>query len=173
MIAHSFCITCYVIDCHEINWDSVRRNSKSKLMLVYDNFLVTTFMAKRYRPVYGATLWNRKKITMCDILKLECGTWYHHPRRQQCVLSRNLRNFKVVAWHHDAVTISKIIVFEIICCVAYYSAARFTFPIEQPSNMAAKCGIRRSWKLKVKPNLGCCCNIVITISYISAFVSSW
>ena len=73
----------------------------------------------------------------------------------------------------DAVTISKIIVFEIICYIAYHSAARFTFPIEQPSNKAAKCGIRRSWKLKVKPNLGCCCNIAITISYISVFVSSW
>ena len=62
----------------------------------------------------------------------------------------------------DAVTISKIIVFEIICDVAYYSAAKF-----QPSNKATKCGIRRSWKLKVKPNLGCFSNIAITISYIS------
>ena len=26
---------------------------------------------------------------------LECGTWYHHPRRIQCVRSRNLRIFKV------------------------------------------------------------------------------
>ena len=34
----------------------------------------------------------------------------------------------------DAVTIAKIIVFEIICYVAWYSAAKFTFPIEQPSN---------------------------------------
>ena len=33
----------------------------------------------------------------------------------------------------DAVTISKIIVFDIICFVAYYSAAKFTLPIEQPS----------------------------------------
>ena len=66
----------------------------------------------------------------------------------------------------DAVTISKIIVFEIICSVVYYSVAKFTFPIEQPS----KCGIRRSWKLKVKPNLGYCSNIAITISYISVFI---
>ena len=45
---------------------------------------------------------------------------------------------------------SKKIVFEIICNVAYHSAARFTFPIEQPSNKATKCvkcGIRWSWKL--------------------------
>ena len=31
---------------------------------------------------------------------LECGTWYHHPRRLQCVLSRNLRIFKVATWHY-------------------------------------------------------------------------
>ena len=66
-----------------------------------------------------------------------------------------------------------IIVFEISCNVAYYSAAKFTFPIEQPSDKATKYGIRRSWKLKVKPNLGSCSNIAITISYISVFVSSW
>ena len=72
----------------------------------------------------------------------------------------------------DAVTISKVIVFEIICNVAYYSAAKFTFPIEQPSNKATKCGIRWSGKLEVKPNHGCCSYIAITISYISVFVSS-
>ena len=32
-------------------------------------------------------------------VKLECGTWYHHPRRQQCVLGRNLRIFKVATSH--------------------------------------------------------------------------
>ena len=32
----------------------------------------------------------------------------------------------------------KIIVFQIIHCVAYYSAAKFTFPIGQPFNKAAK-----------------------------------
>ena len=69
----------------------------------------------------------------------------------------------------DAVTISKIIVFELICNFAYFSAAKFTFPVEQPSNKATKCGIRRSWKLKVKQNHGCCSNIAITISYISVF----
>ena len=69
----------------------------------------------------------------------------------------------------DAVTISKIIAFEIICNAAYYSAAKFTFPIEQSSNKATKYGIRRSWKLKVKPNHGCCSYIAITISYISVF----
>ena len=31
--------------------------------------------------------------------ELECGTWYHHPRRLQCALSRNLRIFKVATWH--------------------------------------------------------------------------
>ena len=39
----------------------------------------------------------------------------------------------------DIVTIAKIIVFDIICYVALYSAAKFAFPIEQPSNKAAKC----------------------------------
>ena len=39
-----------------------------------------------------------------------------------------------------------------ICYVAYYSAAKF--PIEQPSNKAAKCGIRQFWNLNGKPNLG-------------------
>ena len=69
----------------------------------------------------------------------------------------------------NAVIISKIIVFEIICYIAYYAAAKFTLSIEQPFNMVAKSGIRQSWKLKVKPNLGCCSNIAITISYISVF----
>ena len=32
--------------------------------------------------------------------KLECGTWYHHPRRLQCVLSRNLIIFNVATWHY-------------------------------------------------------------------------
>ena len=32
--------------------------------------------------------------------QLECGTWYHHPRRLQCVLSRNLRILKVATWHY-------------------------------------------------------------------------
>ena len=67
----------------------------------------------------------------------------------------------------------RIIAFEIICNVAYYSAAKFTFPIDQPSDKATKCGIRWSWKLKVKSNLGCCSNIAMTISYISVFVLSW
>ena len=31
---------------------------------------------------------------------LECGTWYHHPWRLQCVLSRNLRIFKVATWQY-------------------------------------------------------------------------
>ena len=64
----------------------------------------------------------------------------------------------------------KIIVFEIICNVAHYCASKFTFPIEQPSNEVTNCGLRRSWKLKVKPNLVCCSNIAITISYISVFM---
>ena len=32
--------------------------------------------------------------------KLKCGARYHHPRRQQCVLSRNMRMFKVATWHY-------------------------------------------------------------------------
>ena len=34
------------------------------------------------------------------VLQLECGTWFHHSRRLQCVLSRNLRIFKVAMWHY-------------------------------------------------------------------------
>ena len=34
------------------------------------------------------------------VWKLECGTWYHHPRRLQCVLSRNLIIFQVATWHY-------------------------------------------------------------------------
>ena len=32
--------------------------------------------------------------------RLECGTWYHHPRRLQCVWSWNLRISKVATWHN-------------------------------------------------------------------------
>ena len=46
-------------------------------------------------------------------------------------------------------------------------------PILEPSNMAVNCGLRRSWKPKVKPNRGCHINIAITVPYISVFVSSW
>ena len=41
----------------------------------------------------------------------------------------------------DAITIAKVIVFEIIHYVAWYSAAKFTFPIEQPSHKATKCNL--------------------------------
>ena len=106
-------------------------------------------------------------ISFWTQLELECETWYHHPRRLQCVkFSKSQRDII------DAVTISKIFLFEIICNVAYHSAAKITFPIAQPSNKATKCGIGGFWKLKIKPNLGCCSNIAITISYISVFVSS-
>ena len=106
-------------------------------------------------------------------MQLECGTWYHH-RDAYSVSWAEIWEFpKSRRDIFDAITISKIIVFEIICIFAYYSAAKFTFPIEQPSNKATKFGIRRSWKLKVKPNLVRCSNTAITISYISVFVSSW
>ena len=45
-----------------------------------------------------------------NISELECGTWYHHPRRLQCVWSRNLSqpllnmniesNFDATLWRH-------------------------------------------------------------------------
>ena len=41
-----------------------------------------------------------KSATTSTSTKLECGTWYHHPRRLQCVWSRNLRIFKVATWHY-------------------------------------------------------------------------
>ena len=45
-------------------------------------------------------LWSYKMIKYSyHMLQLEGGTWYHHPRRLQCVLSRNMRIFKVARWH--------------------------------------------------------------------------
>ena len=41
--------------------------------------------------------WIIRKITQ---IELECGTWYHHLRRLQCVLCRNLRIFKVATCHY-------------------------------------------------------------------------
>ena len=50
---------------------------------------------------------------------------------------------------NDAVVITKMIVFDINCCVYHHFAAKIKFPILQLSNMAAKCGIRylgnRKW----------------------------
>ena len=116
-------------------------------------------------------------ISVCSFLsyfsELECGKWYHHPWRQQHVFSRNLRNYKVATCHRRCRRHLKIIVFDIICYVDYYSAAKFKLQIQQPSYIAVKCGIRRSWKLKVKQNLDCRSNIALTTSYISIFVSSW
>ena len=58
--------------------------------------------------------------------ELECGTWYHHPRRLQLVLSRNLIFFfnKSQRYIIHAVTISKIIVFEIIWDIALAICSR-------------------------------------------------
>ena len=108
----------------------------------------------------------------CIVFSTRMWNVISSPRRLQCVLSRNLQNFKSQRDIIDAVTISKTIVFEMICNVVYYSGAKFIFPTDQPSNKATKSGIRRSWKLKVKPNHCCCSNIAISISYISVFVSS-
>ena len=53
---------------------------------------------KRRRWKGSLIRWGWDKVD--DILQLECGTWYHHPRRLQCVWSRNLRMFKVATWHY-------------------------------------------------------------------------
>ena len=106
------------------------------------------YNCQEWSYIEQGTFWTRFDIfyEICMQETLECGTWYHHPRRLQCVLSRNQgRTQRDII---DAVTTSKIIVFEMICNIAYYSAAKFTFPIEQPSIKATTCGIRRSWKLK-------------------------
>ena len=92
------------------------------------------------------------------------------PATPTVCLEQKSEYFKVQRDINVAVIISKIILFEVICFVAYYSAAKFTLPIEQPSNNAAKCGIRRSSKLKVKPNLGRRSSIAMNISDISVFV---
>ena len=73
----------------------------------------------------------------------------------------------------DGVIITKIIVVDIICYVGYDCVAKCILSILQPSNMAANCGLMRSCKPKVKPNLGCRSTIAITLSYISVFISSW
>ena len=39
------------------------------------------------------------RIEQMDAI-LECGIWYYHPRRLQCVWRRNLRIFKVATWHY-------------------------------------------------------------------------
>ena len=83
-----------------------------------------------------------------------------------CVLSRILRIFKVATWHYRCHHRHKNVCTWDNLLLCFYSAAKFALPIVQPSNNAAKCGIRRSWKLKVKPNPGCCSNIAISISYI-------
>ena len=110
-----------------------------------------------------------------DTIRERTRIWnrYHHTCRQQCVLSRNLRIFKVARWHYRCRHHLKNNCIWDNLLSAYYFAAKFTLPVEQPSNKAAKCGIRRSEKLKVKPNLGYCSNIAITISYISVSVSPW
>ena len=44
--------------------------------------------------------WLMRPTGYKPISKLECGTWYHHPLRLECVLSRNLRIFKLATWHY-------------------------------------------------------------------------
>ena len=102
--------------------------------------------------------------------KLECGTWYHHPQRLQCVLSRNLRIFKVATWHYRCCHHLKnnCIWFAMLLIIL-----QLNLNFQLNNNKATKCGIRRSWKMKVKPNHGCCSNIAVTTSYISVFVLSW
>ena len=78
-------------------------------------------------------------------IQLECGTWYHNPRRLQFSSAEIWEFSKSQRDIFDAITISKIIVFEIIFNFAYYSAVESTFPIEQASNKATKCSIGRSW----------------------------
>ena len=45
-------------------------------------------------------LWVFGRRPTGTIQWLECATCYHHPRRQQCVMSRNLIIFKVATWHY-------------------------------------------------------------------------
>ena len=78
------------------------------------------------------------------IHQLECGTWYHHPRRLQVSGAEIWEFSKSQRYIIDAVTTSKIIAFERICNAAYFSAAELKFPIEQPSNKAPTCDIKRS-----------------------------
>ena len=87
------------------------------------------------------------------------------PAMPTCVLDRNLRIF--VTWHYPCSYNLKIIVFDIIWYAVYYSAAKFKLPTLQPSNMATKCGIRWSWKLKVKPIIGCRNTIVILFNTLN------
>ena len=61
------------------------------------------FMVTSVHPIY-VTFKNSLQpvfVTYHQVHQaLECGTWYHHPRRLQCVWSRNLIIFKVATWHY-------------------------------------------------------------------------
>ena len=101
---------------------------------------------------------------LCDAnIKTRMGTCYHHPRCQQFVLSWNLIISKGQCDVTEEVSITQITVFYTLCNI----------PILQPFQMIVKCCLVRSWKPKVKPNLGCHNNIPINEPYILVFVSSW
>ena len=57
------------------------------------------------------------------MLKVECGTWYQHPRCQQCVMNRNLRIFKVTTWHYRCYyhLTNNCIWHDLLCCLLFCS----------------------------------------------------
>ena len=79
---------------HRAAWSQLKKNGKKQFDFIFLFF--SSIVINKARKI------NRICYTgyICIHRELECGTWYHHPRRLQCVLSRNLRIFKVATWHY-------------------------------------------------------------------------
>ena len=101
---------------HNITMPSHERHVKSPATALFQQ-IIQANRKDTLKPRITGALWgnppitdglsqerasNAENVSMYWRLhdKLECGTWYHHPRRLQCVLSRNLRIFKVATWHY-------------------------------------------------------------------------
>ena len=126
---------------HQLNDNDMNLPYNHLNDLIINLFIYLFIETYLYRIKQSAEVFSSVVLWYMKHIQLECGTWYHHPRRQQCVLSRNLRIFKVATWHYRCRHHLKN---NCICYVAYYSAAKFTLPIDQSSNKAAKCCIGRS-----------------------------
>ena len=107
-------------------------------------------------PFNGVSRWLDANLESA----LFTGVWYmaSSPATPTLCLEQKSENFRDIIY---ATIVTKIIIFDKICYVAYHSAAKFKLSIDQPSHTVSKCGIGRSWRLKVKPNLtrGCRSNI--------------
>ena len=98
--------------------------------------------------------------------------WYMiwSPAMQTICLEQNSENFQSRAVTSSLTSSSqkKLYLIEFAMLVKILQPNFICLWILQPSNMATKCGHGRSWKTKVKPNLGCHNSIAIYI-YIYGF----